>query len=153
MKLPADHEPLVRDLWTLRLEYLQERAKRHAVDVGEDNSQVYSSQGDETDWTQATSDAESASASASASGAHETGYAKRIRQPEETPRLIESLALCYLAALLMRVPLTIGQLYKAVLREEVPFLRIIRHIPKEMRDKLPGEYHRSLDLKVRNYSM
>ena len=32
-----------------------------------------------------------------------------------------------------------------MLEEEIPFVRAIRHIPQEMKDRLPGEYHLSLD--------
>lgn len=39
-----------------------------------------------------------------------------------------------------------------VMRQEVPYIRIIRHIPREMRDKLPQEYIALFEIKVRSHA-
>jgi RNA polymerase I-specific transcription initiation factor RRN7 len=56
------------------------------------------------------------------------------------PRLIDTIGLCYLGCLLMRLPVTIGEFHRMLMREDIPFIRVLRLIPREMRDKLPQEY-------------
>ncbi|EIT81806.1 hypothetical protein Ao3042_01656 [Aspergillus oryzae 3.042] len=56
------------------------------------------------------------------------------------PRLVDSVALCYLGALLMRLPVGIGDFHRMIMYGDIPYIRITRSIPREMRDKLPQEY-------------
>lgn len=79
----------------------------------------------------------------------------------EWPRLLDSVALCYLAALLMRVPVCVNDFYEYVysyepaslmlrfvnahlffsmmIRQEIPYTRVLATVPREMREKLPPE--------------
>lgn len=35
--------------------------------------------------------------------------------------------------------------HRWILQEEIPYIRAIRHVPQEMKDRLPAEYHHALD--------
>ncbi|OOF97187.1 hypothetical protein ASPCADRAFT_165775 [Aspergillus carbonarius ITEM 5010] len=115
---PSQFEAVVRDLWALRLETFAEKINDPA-DLDEE-PEFFSSQ--------AATDLEDVE-----------GYRSRGRQPT-WPRLIDSIALCYLGALLMRLPVSLGDLHRMVMRGDVPFIRIVKAIPREMRDKLPPEF-------------
>ena len=62
-----------------------------------------------------------------------------------TPTLLESLALCYLAMLTLRLPVTPGDIYKWTMEEGMPYKKAIKHIPPVMKDRLPAHYHASLN--------
>lgn len=137
-------QTVVRDLWTLRLEQVQKRAQRLAID--DDASTVYSSQGEESSAAASSADNDDYETDAADESVSE--YARSIRRPDETPRLIDTIALCYAATLLMRLPVTIGEMYAWVMSEEVPFIMVMRHVPKDMMKRLPGEYFSALKTKV-----
>lgn len=61
------------------------------------------------------------------------------------PSLMDSLALCYLGMILLRLPVSVGDLYRWAIREDVPFIRAIRFVPAIIREKLPAEYSLMLD--------
>lgn len=82
---------VVRDLWALRLESFS-RKINEASDT-EDEPEIFSSQAaDTTDGTDEEFKPDG----------------KRV----QWPRLIDSIALCYMAALLMNLPISIGDLYR-----------------------------------------
>lgn len=116
---PAELEVVVRDLWALRLESLSERLRDPAEDDRE--PELFSSQ------PATTLD-------------EPEGAFKLSGRAAQWPRLIDTIGLCYLGCLLMRLPVTIGEFHRMLMREEFPFIRILRLIPREMRDKLPQEY-------------
>ncbi|KAL5359701.1 RNA polymerase I-specific transcription initiation factor Rrn7 [Aspergillus floccosus] len=116
---PSQFEHVVRDLWALRLEKYE--AKIREVSEDADTLEFFSSQpavepDDKLDAL--------------------TSGGKRV----QWPRLVDTIALCYLGALLMRLPISVGDFHRMVLREEVPYIRVIKSIPREIRDKLPQEY-------------
>ncbi|PKX89555.1 TFIIB-type zinc finger domain-containing protein [Aspergillus novofumigatus IBT 16806] len=116
---PAQLEVVVRDLWALRLESLSERLNDPAEDDRE--PELFSSQ------PAATLD-------------EPEGAFKLGGRGAQWPRLIDTIGLCYLGCLLMRLPVTIGEFHRMLMREDIPFIRVLRLIPREMRDKLPQEY-------------
>ncbi|KAF4263982.1 hypothetical protein CNMCM8689_002179 [Aspergillus fumigatus] len=116
---PAELEVVVRDLWALRLESLSERLRDPAEDDRE--PELFSSQ------PATTLD-------------EPEGAFKLSGRAAQWPRLIDTIGLCYLGCLLMRLPVTIGEFHRMLMREDFPFIRILRLIPREMRDKLPQEY-------------
>ncbi|RJE17793.1 transcription initiation factor RRN7 [Aspergillus sclerotialis] len=63
------------------------------------------------------------------------------------PQLIDTVALCYVAALLMRLPVTIADMYRMAMRGDFPFIRILKSVPSEMRDKLPSTFVAILETK------
>ncbi|TPR11854.1 bacterial signaling protein N terminal repeat family protein [Aspergillus niger] len=110
--------PVVRDLWALRLETYAEKINDPSEQ--DEEPEFFSSQ-----------------VTSGLDGAEDIKF--RGRQAT-WPRLIDSIALCYLGALLMRLPVGVGDFYRMVMRGEVPFIRIVKDIPREMRDRLPQEF-------------
>lgn len=82
---------MVRDLWALRLEGFTK--KINDPSEGEKEPEVFSSQAADT------SD-------------ESDGTFKPQGKPVQWPRLIDSIGLCYMAALLMRLPISIGDFYR-----------------------------------------
>jgi RNA polymerase I-specific transcription initiation factor RRN7 len=125
--LPAELETVVQDLWTLRILQLENK-------IG--SSQGYESQ---SDAYSATEESESES---------EAGILRRrIRDKKlkRTPTLIDSLALCYLGILTLRLPVTPGDIHSWLTNEKLAYMRAIKLVPPAMREKLPASYHAILD--------
>jgi len=99
------HEPeetnivqaIVRDLWALRLQTFTLRINESAEDEDGDESEreVFSSQAGDTDESE------------------DLGF-KVGQRYLQWPRLLDSVALCYLAALLMRLPICVSDFYQYV---------------------------------------
>ena len=83
------------------------------------------------------------------------------------PSLIETLGVCYLGCVLMRLPVGMGEIHRYVrelkisegngscglvsrwaVREDIPFIRAVRFVPIVMKQKLPAEYIKALDTTV-----
>lgn len=82
---------MVRDLWALRLQALSDKLDDSVEDDG--STQLFSSQ---------------------AAGAAEENTEPHLhtRNVSDNPRLVETLALCYLGALLLRLPVSVGDIYR-----------------------------------------
>lgn len=118
---------VVRDLWTLRLSKLLHRLEGPLEGEESDNAHGLSSEVDPQG---------------------ESGSEKEARTKQAAsalPTLIETICLCYMGMLLMRLPISLSQVLRWIREEDVPYIRAIRHVPAEMKDKLPGEYHEALD--------
>ena len=90
--LPAELEIVVKDLWELRIRLLQDRLKT-AVDVDE----VFSSQ-PQTD----TED-----------GARDSMPGKKWElRGKQMPTMLETLSICYLALVILRLPISLGDLHR-----------------------------------------
>ncbi|KAH7242477.1 ubiquitin family-domain-containing protein [Fusarium tricinctum] len=75
--------------------------------------------------------------------------------PEENadwpmPRMIDTLALCYLGCLLLRVPTAIGELCLWANSGRIPYKRSYYDLPQEMQDRLPSAYTRALKYPLRS---
>ncbi|CDM26542.1 hypothetical protein DTO006G1_3297 [Penicillium roqueforti] len=117
---PEELELVVRDLWALRLQDFEARIT-DSTD-GDDNdteSEVFSSQ-------------------AAKDEPRDMGFKPNSRYLE-WPRLIDSVALCYLAAFLMRLPVCVSDFHGMIMRQEIPYVRVLATVPREMRDRLPPE--------------
>lgn len=92
MGFPAELEVVVRDLWSLRLQLLQDK-----VDAGSQENTLFSSQ--ETSKS-------------------ETDYQKvqhgreRHSRSRIVPSLIDSLGTCYLGIILLRLPISLGDIHR-----------------------------------------
>ncbi|KAK5086933.1 Meiotic Sister-Chromatid recombination aldehyde dehydrogenase [Lithohypha guttulata] len=122
-KAPASLWTVAKDLWALRLSSITTRLVTTAdvppsVEEGEQNLIDSDSEPQNT---------------------------KSVLGTHLVPRLWDAIALLYLAALLVRCPLTLQQLYERIRTEEIPFIRAIRHVPLDILNKLPPEYHEALD--------
>lgn len=70
------------------------------------------------------------------------------RELDQVPKLIDTLSLCYLAAVMIQMPISLGSLQKWVNDGEMLYYSVIREIPHQMLLKLPGEYHQPLQPSV-----
>lgn len=130
--LSAEFQIIVRDLWTLRVEKVwKEKCRSFSFQSGTDRA-PFSSQ----------------------SEVDSIGH-PRIRALKEKkknnlslPKLLETLSLCYLGMLLMRLPIGVGEVLGWVTRNEILYLRALKAVPKYMRSKLPAQFHVALELKV-----
>lgn len=89
-------QALVRDLWALRLRGFTLRINESAEDEDDESErEVFSSQAADTD------------------DSDDLGF-KVGQRYLQWPRLLDSVALCYLAALLMRLPVCVSDFYQYV---------------------------------------
>ncbi|CAI7621081.1 unnamed protein product [Penicillium glandicola] len=118
---PEEFEVVVRDLWALRLQDFEMRITDAAEDDDDDTEpEQFSSQPAEKDESR------------------EMGFRPNSRYLE-WPRLIDSIALCYLAAFLMRLPVCVVDFHDMIMRQEIPYARVLATVPREMRERLPPE--------------
>ncbi|KAL9042161.1 MAG: hypothetical protein Q9214_003866, partial [Letrouitia sp. 1 TL-2023] len=125
--MPDAFETVVKDLWALRLQMLKKLMKEAA-----EEETLFGSQ------DQAQGGAGSQKTSTPTSG---------IIESQGSPTLLQSLAICQLGIILLRLPVSVGDLCRWVAREDVPYIRAIRLIPRAMKVRLPPPYHSALDTK------
>ena len=121
--LPKAIESILRDLWALRLQRLTDKVEDKLALTDE----LYSSQ---------------------QADAATTDLDREIQDPirrASMPTLLETLGLCYLAIITLRLPVSMGDVHRWAVREDIPYFRAIRCVPGDLRQKLPAESHRSLD--------
>ena len=111
--LPAELETVVKDLWSLRLQLLKSK-----TDATSDEDTLFSSQPQSK--VDATSDEDmfgsQPQSQTETDDEHEgTGRKWKVRG-KEMPRLIETLGLCYLGMILLRLPVSIGEMHRYVAR-------------------------------------
>ncbi|KAF5621268.1 hypothetical protein F52700_11017 [Fusarium sp. NRRL 52700] len=133
-------ETVVRDLWDLRIRGSGALLAEQETQQTGDGLAIFSSQptGTENDHTPKTQ-----------------GTRVRSWNPEDNPdwpvpRMIETLALCYLGCLLLRIPTTIGELCAWANSGRMPYKRSYYDLPEEMQDRLPSAYTRALKLPLRS---
>lgn len=117
---------MVLDLWALRI--LQLEPQISEISGQESQSQAFSA-------TQSESESEMEN---SRLPSHE----KKLKA---TPTLLDTLALCYLGIMTLRLSVTPGDIRGWVVDQKMPYMRAIKYIPQNMRDKLPSYYHATLD--------
>ncbi|KAJ4258696.1 hypothetical protein NW762_007780 [Fusarium torreyae] len=66
------------------------------------------------------------------------------------PQMLDTLALCYLGCLLLRIPTAIGELCLWANSGRMPYKRSFYDLPQEMQDRLPSAYTRALKLPLRS---
>ena len=137
----------MKDLWALRLQLL--KGKTAAISNDE---VVFSSQ------PQTETEIES--------NGEEVGRKYKV-EGKVMPTLIETLGFCYLGMVLLRSPISMGDLHRYVrgessfqsfpltwsvsrwaVREDIPFIRAVRFVPAAIKQKLPAEYLKALDTTV-----
>lgn len=115
--LPAELETVVRDLWAVRL--------RVVKGLGEEGSDGASSVG--WDSGAISSASEDGVGSDGTWGTLEMGKRrKKAARHNGLPKLIDSLGLCYLGIMLLRLPISLGQLQRWAQREEIIYIRAVR---------------------------
>lgn len=132
-KFPEELEGLVKDLWALRLQRAQKRVVYESgTETEAPSSQVFSSQ----------SESEATSASRSARRSRKK---QREKVQEGSPRLMETLALCYIGLLLLRLPVTVADIHRWTNDGELLYYRTPREVPLGMRERLPPRYQAQLE--------
>lgn len=122
---PSELWTVARDLWTLKLSTLLNRL--------EDQPQATSEE-DDTD-----------------PAVNEESSGTEPSQPQQrpknnlSPKLWDTVSLVYLAALLIRHPISLSTIYELIRSEGIPFIRAVRFVPYEITSHLPSEYQLALD--------
>ncbi|TID26905.1 RNA polymerase I-specific transcription initiation factor Rrn7 [Venturia nashicola] len=126
--LSVQLDVIVHDLWALRMQNLPQRMSFDSLHDSDSQSQMFSSQSEDTSGETTATD-----------------FTSRAVRSVSTPTIVQSLALCYMGIWLLRLPITLGDLIKWVKQGELLYFRAIKEIPREMKDRLPGQYHYQLD--------
>ncbi|KID90740.1 forms a complex with the other RRN protein RRN6 and RRN11 [Metarhizium guizhouense ARSEF 977] len=56
------------------------------------------------------------------------------------PRMTETIVLCYLGCLLLRIPTRLADLYAWVSNSSMPYLRAFQELPREIQERMPSSY-------------
>lgn len=113
---PKELETIVRDLWELRLRVLQgleEERSEYGTEFGS------MTEGDDTD-TDGTGYQSTASTIMSRKRA--------ARMQKNLPKLIETLGFCYFGILLLRLPTSLGDIFKWATRDEIMYTRAVSEV-------------------------
>ncbi|KFY42334.1 hypothetical protein V494_02461 [Pseudogymnoascus sp. VKM F-4513 (FW-928)] len=129
--MPPELETVIRDLWAVRI--------RSIRGVGEDERDSRDGSG-----FSSTSEGETEGED-DGIGMEMTRRHRRIARQKGLPKLIESLALCYMAMSLLRLPVSVGDIQKWAEQHEIPYFRVIRDIPTDMKSHLPSKYYSALE--------
>ncbi|KAH0434293.1 RRN complex forming protein [Colletotrichum camelliae] len=136
-------ETVVRDLWDLRI-----RGAASAVEndsASEAELSLFSSQIDLSQDEQPSNRTQGAQNWTPESGSE-----------WPAPRMMDTLALCFLGCMLLRMPTRTGDLARWAKAGKIPYKQIYRQLPQEMRDRLPAYYStyvRELGLPVETISV
>lgn len=62
------------------------------------------------------------------------------------PKMSDTLGLCYLGCLLLRIPIRIGEIFQWVTSNNMPYNRVYFNLPQEMKDRMPSFFTQALKL-------
>jgi RNA polymerase I-specific transcription initiation factor RRN7 len=130
--LPEELELISLDLWALRIAQFGDRIASDSRTDSQSQSQVFS--------TLETDDDEIDDARGTVRTAK--GRDKKL---SSVPNLLDTLALCYLGILTLRLPITPGDIYRWATEEKLAYRGAIKLLPLPMRDRLPPSYHATLN--------
>ncbi|KAK6343423.1 Pol I core factor CF [Orbilia blumenaviensis] len=154
-KFPKEFQLIVRDLWTLRLESIfSERSSRAPSSSG------YTSGVDSEGTTGYPSGAETASQrsttpvsrphSRTTTRSRSTSRGRHaFSKPKETvPKLLDTISILYIAALLLHLPLEIITVHKWILEQDIVYFRAIKCLPADMLVKMEVRWKRKFEPKM-----
>ncbi|TIA36597.1 hypothetical protein D6C79_08272 [Aureobasidium pullulans] len=126
--LPKELETLVRDIWALRLQSLQSRVSYESESEAEQSSQLYSSQSE-------------------AERTDDTSQKRRARKSKNdaVPKLVDALSMCYIGCLLLRLPVTVSDIYTWAASGDLIYYRAVRVLSESMKSRLPFNYNKIMD--------
>ncbi|KAL7785975.1 hypothetical protein V8C37DRAFT_393052 [Trichoderma ceciliae] len=131
-------ETVVRDLWDLRIRGSNSGLGDDDAQRGED-LEIFSSEPPRdspfTNWH---------AQSRKQSWDPELG----LRWP--LPRVPDTLAICYLGCILLRIPTHLGEIIRWANNGSIPYKTCYHHLPREMRDRMPAAYIKVLKLPFRS---
>lgn len=118
-KLPPELETVVRDLWGLRLSALSRAvAERAGYSSGTGTQTMFSS----------TSEGEATDTDGSGFKSASSRRSRKQEHVERLPKLAETLALLYLGMILMRVPVSLGDLMQWAKSDDLLYNRAVSFI-------------------------
>lgn len=127
--LPAELETVVRDMWELRVRDLAGLKSAGGRD-GEDGQE--SGSGTEATLYSSQSEGEMSDVSAASSASHRRIWRSQVGERWKMPRLLDTLALCYLGTLLLRLPYRVGDFQRWAKADEILYLGAVSlHISVE----------------------
>ncbi|KND90305.1 RNA polymerase I-specific transcription initiation factor rrn7 [Tolypocladium ophioglossoides CBS 100239] len=131
-------ETVIRDLWDLRIRGSSALATTDD-DAAEGQLEMFSSQ----------------SLPEENKAAWKSRARAQIWDPERgadwpMPTLPETLGLCYLASLLLRIPTRLGELLHWANSGNIPYKTAYHDLPREMQDRLPSAYVKAFKLPLRS---
>lgn len=111
------------------------------------NKISYESETDTEGFSQVFSSQSEGESGADTAGSQTTRGGRRRRQPKANGsiNLNDTLGICYLGTLLLRIPFSVADLEGYVNSGEFPYYQASRHVPSNLRERLPGEYQSLLD--------
>ncbi|VUC35762.1 unnamed protein product [Clonostachys rosea] len=62
------------------------------------------------------------------------------------PKMSDTLGLCYLGCLLLRIPIRIGEIFQWVASNNMPYNRAYFRLPQEVKDRMPSFFTQALKL-------
>ncbi|KAH7031062.1 uncharacterized protein B0I36DRAFT_323110 [Microdochium trichocladiopsis] len=147
---PEELEGIVQSLWALRVRSLPLKivsARKPADDSqgrDDDAMSVSSSMGGGM-----SSQAESVAGGESSSEWELSDTTTKTWEPDvgrrwKLPHLIDTLALCYLGCLTRRLPVSTSDIHHWAQEGRLEYLSAFTNLPKNVRDRLPAEFHRAL---------
>jgi RNA polymerase I-specific transcription initiation factor RRN7 len=116
---PEELETIVRDLWGLRIRLLFGKRDEEGGYGSGRGTLGFSSQSEGEN-----SDTDGATSRSSRWSKKSGGIAKEGK----LPRLLETLALCYLGILLLRLPTSLGEIYKWVATDDMAYNRAVSNV-------------------------
>ena len=141
----------MRDLWALRLQILSAALPEYQSSSSQTARQTYDDPDDDPGFSSQssylyTSDSDAASTTKSARGRRRR---RHVPRPADRPKIIETVTLCYLGALMLRSSLALSDLHRWIETNELPYNGSIRQLPAALREKLSAEYWQALDPRAR----
>ncbi|KAH9908602.1 hypothetical protein F4778DRAFT_354333 [Xylariomycetidae sp. FL2044] len=135
---PADLEELVRALWALRV--------RGLVGDGEEGDEGRTG-GEGEGEREAWSASEGGGGESEGEEEDTRGWGADAKGKLKLPRLVDTVVLCYLGCLVRRLPVTTADFHGWCQRGEMDYLAALNGIPRNVRDRLPAEYLRALQVR------
>lgn len=114
--LPGKLETVVRDLWNVRLRAVKGFGNERTL-MSDSGSVGYSS-------SDAQTDSDGMGSGSVTSGVSRLSVRRR-KKPNGLPKIIDTLGLCYLGILLLRLPVSMGQLHRWAEDDEIVYSRVV----------------------------
>lgn len=114
-EFPRELETIVRDLWGLRVGVLHTSREERSGYRSGTGTMGFSS----------TSEGNSDTGGTGVKSFGSRKSRKSAVEEERLPKLIETLGLCYLGILLLRLPTSLGEVYKWAAKEEIIYIRAV----------------------------
>lgn len=145
-------ETVVRDLWDLRIRGFGSLVPHASISGEEGELQMFSSQPDSEPEMEVRPKA------------NKLSWDPERGQDWPMPRMIDTLCLCYLGCLLLRIPTSMGQIFRWANGGNIPYRYVVSssrkrkiqiayrllkkylELPEEMRDRMPSSFTRVLKL-------